>query len=422
MAPADDVDGYVNGLLDGACDAAPRMAAATTAQKNRALQEIANLIRQREAEILAANAADVKAAVDAGLESALVDRLELTGQRVGAMADGVMEVAELPDPVGQMSDFQYRPSGIQVGRMRVPLGVIGIIFESRPNVTADAAALCLKSGNAAILRGGSEARQSNAAIGECVTAGLTAADLPAGGVQVVAVTDRQVVGAMLGRDDAIDMIVPRGGKGLIERVSREARMPVLKHLDGVCHVFLDDDADVDKAHAVALNAKTQRYGTCNTMETLLATPAMAEKVLPRLVRDYQAAGVELRGCERTRGLCAEVGVATEEDWYEEYLAPVLAIRIVDDVEQAIEHIRQYGSKHTDTIVTENFTRARHFLSAVDSSTVMVNASTRFADGFEFGLGAEIGISTDKFHARGPVGLEGLTSEKWIVLGDGHIRE
>lgn len=417
---AGDIDVYVGDLVARARAAAPLMAEATTAAKNAALVSVAATIREREDAILAANHEDLKAA--AGLEQALLDRLELTPDRVQSMADGVLEVSELPDPVGQMSEFKYRPSGIQVGRMRVPLGVIGIIFESRPNVTADAAALCLKSGNAAILRGGSEAMRSNQLIAGCVEAGLTAAGLPAAGVQVVEPTDRAVVGLMLKRDEAIDMIVPRGGKGLIERVSREARMPVLKHLDGVCHVFLDDAADPEKAYAVALNAKTQRYGTCNTMETLLLAPGIAAQVLPRLVQAFTAAGVELRGCARARAISADIGEASEDDWYEEYLAPILAVRVVDDLDAAVQHIRQYGSAHTDAIVTENYTRARRFLSAVDSSTVMVNASTRFADGFEFGLGAEIGISTDKFHARGPVGLEGLTSQKWIVLGDGHIRQ
>ena len=417
----EDVAAYVIATARAARAASSAMARATTAAKNRALLAIAGELRGARASILAANADDLADAHRAGLDSALLDRLELTDARVESMAAGVLEVADLPDPIGAVSDLDYRPSGIQVGRMRVPLGVVGIIYESRPNVTADAAALCLKSGNAAILRGGSEARRSNLAIARCVTAGLEQAGLPGDGVQVLATTDRAAVGIMLAQDDCIDVIVPRGGKGLIERVSREARMPVIKHLDGVCHVFLDDRADDHKAHAIALNAKTQRYGTCNTMETLLATPEAARRVFPRLFAAYRDAGVELRGCARTRALDEAVIAANEDDWYAEYLAPVLAVRIVDDLDAAIAHIRQYGSQHTDAIVTEDYSRARRFLAEVDSSSVMVNASTRFADGFEYGLGAEIGISTDKFHARGPVGLEGLTSQKWIVLGDGQVR-
>ncbi|MEQ8230898.1 MAG: glutamate-5-semialdehyde dehydrogenase [Gammaproteobacteria bacterium] len=419
--PADDVTRYVVDTARAARAASTAMACATTAAKNAALAAIATAIRERRETILAANDADLAAARAAGLDAALLDRLELNASRVEAMAAGVLEVAELPDPIGAVSDLDFRPSGIQVGRMRVPLGVVGIIYESRPNVTADAAALCLKSGNAAILRGGSEARRSNLAIAECVTAGLEQAGLPGAAVQVLATTDRAAVGVMLAQSESIDVIVPRGGKGLIERVSREARMPVIKHLDGVCHVFLDDHADDDKAFRIALNAKTQRYGTCNTMETLLATPAAAARVFPRLFVAYREAGVELRGCERTRALDGAVHAASEDDWYAEYLAPILAVRIVDDLDAAIAHIRRYGSQHTDAIVTEHYGHARRFLAEVDSSSVMVNASTRFADGFEYGLGAEIGISTDKFHARGPVGLEGLTSQKWIVLGDGHVR-
>jgi len=337
------------------------------------------------------------------------------------MAAGLREVAALADPIGTVTDMAYRPTGIQVGRMRVPLGVVGIIYEARPNVTADAAALCLKSGNAAVLRGGSEAHHSNQAIAACVQAGLEAAGLPGTAVQVLATTDRAAVGEMLAHPEYIDVIVPRGGKGLIERVSREARMPVIKHLDGVCHVFIDADADLDKAVAIAVNAKCQRYGTCNTMETLLIDAPIAPRALPLLLARYREAGVELRGCESTRAIDPNVLPATEQDWYEEYLAPVLAIRVVEGLDDAIAHIRQYGSQHTDAIVTENLGRARRFITEVDSSSVMVNASTRFADGFEYGLGAEIGISTDKFHARGPVGLEGLTSQKWIVIGDGHLR-
>jgi len=338
------------------------------------------------------------------------------------MAEGLRQVAQLPDPVGEISGMSYRPSGIQVGRMRVPLGVIGIIYEARPNVTADAAALCLKSGNAAILRGGSEAIHSNQAIGACVHEGLEAVGLPAAAVQVIETTDRAAVGELITMKDYVDIIVPRGGKGLIERVSNESRIPVLKHLDGVCHVYIDDRADVDKAIAIADNAKTQRYGTCNTMETLLVHRQIAERVLPRLAKIYLDKGVELRGDDDARALVSHMKPATEEDWYTEYLAPILSVKLVDDLDQAIEHIATYGSQHTDAIVTEDFSRARRFLREVDSASVMVNASTRFADGFEFGLGAEIGISTDKLHARGPVGLEGLTSLKFIVLGDGQIRK
>ena len=356
------------------------------------------------------------------LDRSQTERLELNETRVEAMAAGILEVESLADPVGSITDLNYRPSGIQVGRMRVPLGVVGIIYASRPNVTADTAALCLKSGNAAILRGGSEALLSSRAILACVTAGLNAAGLPSDAIQMVNITDRMAVGAMLSLDGLIDVIVPRGGKGLIERVSAEARVPVIKHLDGVCHVFLDDYADVDKAHRIAFNAKTQRYGTCNTMETLLATPDTASKVFPTLLDDYHKAGVELRGCPKTCSYNPHVTPSTEADWYEEFLAPVLAIRIVENIDNAITHIRKYGSQHTDAIVTENLEHARRFVAEVDSSSVMVNASTRFADGFEYGLGAEIGISTGKVHARGPVGLEGLTSQKWIVLGDGQIRE
>jgi len=384
------------------------------------LREIAAALRTASADILSANDHDVAAA--SALEPALVDRLKLTPARVEAMAQGVGDVADLPDPIGEITDLTYRPSGIQVGRMRVALGVVGIIYESRPNVTADAAALCLKSGNAAILRGGSEAQHSNQAIAACVRSGLEAAGLPAAAIQVMATTDRAAVGHLLALSEFVDVIVPRGGKGLIERVSKEATMPVIKHLDGVCHVFLDDAADRDKAEQIAFNAKAQRFGTCNTMETLLATPTAATEVLAKVCTALADAGVELRGCERARAFHPEMTLAQESDWYEEYLGPILAIRIVDDLTAAIAHIRQYGSQHTDAIVTENVSNARRFLSEVDSSSVMVNASTRFADGFEYGLGAEIGISTDKFHARGPVGLEGLTSQKWIVFGDGHIRQ
>ncbi|MCP5149671.1 MAG: glutamate-5-semialdehyde dehydrogenase [Ectothiorhodospiraceae bacterium] len=395
---------------------------ARTAAKNRALTAMADAIARRRAGLQAENARDLDAGRANGLSGAMLDRLTLTDARIDAMAEGLRQIAALPDPVGSISDMAYRPTGIQVGRMRVPLGVVGIIYESRPNVTADAAGLCLKAGNACILRGGSEAIHSNRAIAACIVEGLEAAGLPIDAVQVVATTDRAAVGALITMDRHVDVIVPRGGKSLIERISREATIPVIKHLDGVCHVYVDDRADLDKAVRIAVNAKTQRYGTCNTMETLLVAEGIAGRVLPVLAEQYRAAGVELRGCERTRAVVADCVVATEDDWYAEYLAPILAIRVVDDLDAAIAHIRRYGSQHTDAIVTEDFPRAQRFLAEVDSSSVMVNASTRFADGFEYGLGAEIGISTDKLHARGPVGLEGLTSQKYIVIGDGHIRE
>ncbi|MBK6658616.1 MAG: glutamate-5-semialdehyde dehydrogenase [Proteobacteria bacterium] len=418
-ARSDEVGAYVEGVARESRAASRAMARATSADKNAALLAIAARVRAKAADILAANRADVEAA--GGLDEAMVERLTLNPSRIEAMAAGVAEVAALADPIGGITDLEFRPTGIQVGRMRVPLGVVGIIYEARPNVTADAAALCLKSGNAAILRGGSEALRSNQIIAECVHHGLEQAGLPATAVQVIATTDRAAVGALLAQDKYVDVIVPRGGKSLIERVSREARMPVIKHLDGVCHVFLDDSADAAKALAIAVNAKTQRYGTCNTMETLLATPAAATRLYPAILAALHEAGVELRGCERSRALHDKVIAASEDDWYAEYLAPILAVRVVDGFDAALDHIARYGSQHTDAIVTENFVNARRFLAEVDSSSVMVNASTRFADGFEYGLGAEIGISTDKFHARGPVGLEGLTSQKWIVLGDGHIR-
>ncbi len=413
------LDAYMTELGRAARAAAVALARATTRAKNDALLAIAAEIERCCEPILAANARDLDAAAD--LDAAMRDRLALNPARVAAMAAGVREIAALADPIGVVTDLAYRPSGIQVGRMRVPLGVVGIIYEARPNVTADAAALCLKAGNATILRGGSEALHSNQAIAACVHAGLEAVGLPPAGVQVIATADRAAVGAMLTHPEYVDVIVPRGGKGLIERVSREARMPVIKHLDGVCHVYIDAEADRQKALAVAFNAKCQRYGTCNTMETLLVHADVAPAVLPPLFAQYREAGVELRGCAATRAIDPEVLPAAEDDWYAEYLAPILAVKIVGDLDEAIAHIRQYGSQHTEAIVTEHLGHARRFLVEVDSSSVMVNASTRFADGFEYGLGAEIGISTDKFHARGPVGLEGLTSQKWIVLGDGHVR-
>jgi glutamate-5-semialdehyde dehydrogenase len=416
-----DIQSYIVSVGRAARTAARELARAESHAKDRALLTIAEAIEGNNKQLLDANARDVEAGQTKGLDAASIDRLTLNDKRIAAMADGLRQIAQLPDPVGEITDLRFRPTGIQVGHMRVPLGVIGIIYESRPNVTADAAGLCLKSGNAAILRGGSEAIHSNQAIGACVHEGLRDAGLPENAVQVIGTTDRAAVGELITLNEYVDIIVPRGGKSLIERVSSDARIPVLKHLHGVCHVYIDDGADKEKAIRIADNAKTQRYGTCNTMETLLIHKAMAASILPPLAKIYIDKGVELRGDEAARQLVTGMKAASEEDWYEEYLAPILAIRIVDDIDQAIEHITQYGSQHTDTIVTEDWTRARRFLREVDSSSVMVNASTRFADGFEYGLGAEIGISTDKLHARGPVGLEGLTSLKWVVLGDGHIR-
>ena len=417
-----DIQSYMHSVGRAARAASRDMAKADTAAKNRALLAMADAIERDVARLLDANRKDVEAAKAKSLEAAMVDRLTLNPKSVTAMARGLREIAALPDPVGEISAMSYRPSGIQVGRMRVPLGVVGIIYESRPNVTADAAGLCLKSGNAAILRGGSEAINSNQAIAACVHEGLRSAGLPESAVQVIETTDRAAVGELITMKDYVDIIVPRGGKGLIERVSSESRIPVLKHLDGVCHVYIDDRADMDKAIRIADNAKTQRYGTCNTMETLLVHKDIAPQVLPPLAKIYADKGVELRGDAAARSIVPQMKPATEEDWYTEYLGPILAVRIVADLDQAIDHITVYGSQHTDAIVTEDVTRARRFLREVDSASVMVNASTRFADGFEFGLGAEIGISTDKLHARGPVGLEGLTSLKFIVLGDGQVRE
>jgi len=421
MTEITDIYAYMKGLGEQARAASRRLAAATTAQKNQALEAIADALDSDREGLLAENRKDMQAGAAKGLEPALLDRLELTSGRIDGMIEGLRQIAALADPIGEIFDMNYQPSGIQVGRMRVPLGVVGIIYESRPNVTADAAALCLKSGNATLLRGGSEAFHSNQAIAACIQRGLRQAGLPAQAVQVLETTDRAAVGAMITQPESIDVIIPRGGKGLIERISRDARVPVIKHLDGICHVYIDDQADLEKALQVAFNAKTQRYGTCNTLETLLVSEEIAEAVLPELARMYQEKGVELRGCETTQRLVPGCLAANEKDWDTEYLAPILAIKVVKDLGEAIDHINRHGSHHTDAIVTENFTRARRFLAEVDSSSVMVNASTRFADGFEYGLGAEIGISTDKFHARGPVGLEGLTSVKFIVLGDGHIR-
>lgn len=418
----DDLNDYMQQLGIKARTASRLLAAADTSNKNHALNRIADLLDENQDDLVAENKKDLEAGKSKGLSEALLDRLELTLDRISSMTEGLRQIAALPDPIGEIFAMSYRPSGIQVGRMRVPLGVVGIIYESRPNVTADAAGLCLKSGNATVLRGGSEAFHSNQAIARFIRQGLQEAGLPGDAVQVISTTDREAVGKMITMPRYIDVIIPRGGKGLIERISRDARVPVIKHLDGICHLYVDDEADPKKAFDVALNAKTQRYGTCNTLETLLVSETIAADFLPRISAAYLEKGVELRGCATTRSILGtDCGTATEEDWNTEYLAPILSIRVVNDLDQAIEHIAQYSSQHTESIITENITKARRFLREVDSSSVMVNASTRFADGFEYGLGAEIGISTDKFHARGPVGLEGLTSVKFIVLGDGHIR-
>lgn len=417
-----DIQQYMQRLGEQARTASRAMARASSGDKDKALAAIATALRSHRSAVLQANQQDLDKGRESGLDAALLDRLELTPARFDAMVEGLEQIIGLADPVGVITDLAYRPSGIQVGKMRVPLGVIGIIYESRPNVTIDAAALCLKSGNAAILRGGSEAINANQAIAECIRVGLREAGLPDTAVQVVETTDRAAVGELITHPEYVDVIVPRGGKGLIERISNEARVPVIKHLDGNCHTYIDDQADITKAINVAYNAKTQRYGTCNTTETLLVANAIAQQVLPELAAKYRDAGVELRGCEQVRSIVEGIQEANEADWGEEYLAPILAVKLVKDMDEAIDHINRYSSGHTEAIVTENYTRARQFLTEVDSSSVMVNASTRFADGFEYGLGAEIGISTDKIHARGPVGLEGLTSQKWVVLGDGHIRQ
>jgi glutamate-5-semialdehyde dehydrogenase len=423
-----DIETYMHDLGRAAREASRALARAETRQKDLALMRMAEAIERDAERLLAANARDLEAARAEGLSEALIDRLTLTAKTVAGMAEGLRQIAQLPDPVGAITDLNYRPSGIQVGRMRVPLGVIGIIYEARPNVTADAAGLCLKSGNAAILRGGSEALHANQAIAACVREGLRAASLPEAAVQVVETTDRAAVGRLITMKEYVDVIVPRGGKGLIERVSAEARVPVIKHLHGNCHVYVDDRADPAKALAIVENAKTQRYGTCNTAESLLVARGVAQTILPELGRMLAGHGVELRACPEALAILqradiagARLVAATEQDWHEEYLAPIIAIKVVDGLDAAIAHINTFGSQHTDAIVTEDYGRARRFLREVDSSSVMVNASTRFADGFEYGLGAEIGISTDKIHARGPVGLEGLTSQKWVVLGDGHVR-
>jgi glutamate-5-semialdehyde dehydrogenase len=413
---------YMYSVGERAKRAARVIANADTGVKNQALAFIADEIEHQQSAILQANALDVKAGQDSGLDAALLDRLALNEERVQAISEGLRQIIALPDPAGEISQINSRPSGIKVGQMRVPLGVIGIIYESRPNVTADAAALCLKSGNASILRGGSEAKHSNQAIAACITKGLNQAGLPNEVVQVVEKTDRNAVGELIRMEDFVDVIIPRGGKGLIERVTKEARVPVIKHLHGVCHVYIDDLADKEMAKSIALNAKTQRYGTCNTMETLLLAEGIAKDILPELAKLYTDKGVELRGCERTCQIIPSCEKAVEADWDEEYLAPILSIRVVDDMTAAMDHIHQHGSGHTESIVTADYSKAMQFLREVDSSSVMVNASTRFADGFEYGLGGEIGISTNKLHVRGPVGLIGLTTQKYIVLGDGHIRQ
>jgi glutamate-5-semialdehyde dehydrogenase len=415
-----DISTYMRQVGEAARQASRVIAAASTRTKSAALQAIAAAMDEQRAQLQAANAIDMEKAARNGLDQPLVDRLLLDDAAIDRMIEGVLQVDKLPDPIGEITDLSYRPSGIQVGRMRVPLGVIGIIYESRPNVTVDAASLCLKSGNACILRGGSEAIESNKAIARCIEQGLSAAGLPSGIVHLVGTTDRAAVGELLQLNDLVDVIVPRGGKGLIERIMRESTIPVIKHLDGVCHVYVDADADLDMAVAISVNSKTAKYAVCNSLETLLIARDMAPRLLPLLAEKFQAAGVELRGCDQTCALI-NASAASEQDWFEEYLGPVLAVRVVEGIDMAIAHINLYGSAHTDTIVTDNYAHARRFLAEVDSATVMVNASTQFADGFEFGLGAEVGISTDKLHARGPVGLEGLTSQKFVVMGAGEIR-
>ncbi|SDK40444.1 glutamate-5-semialdehyde dehydrogenase [Methylophilus rhizosphaerae] len=416
-----DIQHYMKQLGEQARAASRLMAKADTNTKNQALRNIAVLIRQHEKALLAANRQDLDAAKASGMEAAMLDRLTLSEKSVATMAEGLEQIASLPDPIGEMSNFKYRPSGIQIGQMRVPLGVIGIIYEARPNVTVDAAGLCIKSGNACILRGGSEAIHCNQALAKLVHQGLQQAGLPQAAVLVVETTDRAAVGELITMKQYVDVIVPRGGKGLIERISNDARIPVIKHLDGNCHVYVDDDADLVKALRILENAKTQRLGTCNTAESLLVARSIAKIALPKLVEMLISKGVEIRGCEETRAIVPQAKAATEEDYYTEYLDAIISCKVVSGVDEAIEHINKYSSQHTEAIVTENYTKARQFLREVDSSSVMVNASTRFADGFEYGFGAEIGISTDKLHARGPVGLDGLTSLKYIVLGDGHVR-
>ena len=417
-----ELNDYMQSLGERAKRAARVIGNSTTSVKNKALSLIAEEIEAQQYAILQANAIDMKSGKDNGLDAALIDRLELNEERILGMAESLRQIVALPDPVGEISQINSRPSGIKVGQMRVPLGVIGIIYESRPNVTVEAAALCLKSGNVSILRGGSEAKHSNLSIDACITKGLNKAGLPADVVQVIKTTDRNAVSELIRMEDFVDVIIPRGGKGLIELVTKEARVPVIKHLHGVCHVYIDDLADKEMAKSIAFNAKTQRYGTCNTMETLLVAERIAEDILPELAQLYRSENVELRGCERTCQILSDCVKARNEDWDEEYLGPILSIRVVADMDSAIDHIHNYSSGHTESIVTADYSRAMRFLREVDSSSVMVNASTRFADGFEYGLGGEIGISTNKLHARGPVGLVGLTTQKYIVLGEGHIRK
>ncbi|MEE9310661.1 MAG: glutamate-5-semialdehyde dehydrogenase [Cocleimonas sp.] len=415
-----DIKQYMGDLGRKARKASSTLAAVESKQKNDALHAIADRLIEQAERLKTENAKDLQAGKEKGLEAAMLDRLALTDEGIAKMAEGLRQIAALADPIGEINDLKFMPSGIQVGNMRVPLGVIGIIYESRPNVTADAAALCLKSGNATILRGGSEAIHSNKAIAECIQAGLKSAGLPAECVQVVETTDREAVGELLRLKDSVDVIIPRGGKGLIERVSNDSLIPVIKHLDGICHVYIDDDADTTKAIQITFNSKSQRYGTCNTLETLLIAKSRAKEILPALKTLFDEEGVELRGCANTQAII-DCNEATEEDWTTEYLAPILSIKVVDDMDDAINHIKLYSSQHTESIVTQDITKTRRFMREVDSASVMVNTSTRFADGFEYGLGAEIGISTDKLHARGPVGLNGLTSLKYVVFGDGHIR-
>lgn len=417
-----DITAYMQDLGIAARESSRVLARAGTAIKNNALLAIASRLNDGRHNLLAANAVDMENGRSNNLDAALLDRLELNDERIDGMIEGLNQVAALQDPIGEITDMGFRPSGIQLGKMRVPLGVIGIIYESRPNVTIDAASLCLKSGNATILRGGSEAILSNQAIAACIANGLADAGLPESAVQVINTTDRAAVGELITMSDYVDVIVPRGGKGLIERISSDARVPVIKHLDGNCHLYVDDRADLKKALAIADNSKTHRYGVCNAMESLLIAEPVANNFLPELAKIYAEKNVELRGCGKSRAILETIIEATEEDWGEEYLAPILSIKIVSGLDEAIEHINKYSSQHTESIVTEDFNRGRRFIAEVDSSSVMINASTRFADGFEYGLGAEIGISTDKIHARGPVGLEGLTSQKWVVFGDGQIRQ
>jgi glutamate-5-semialdehyde dehydrogenase len=417
-----DVKAYMQQVGQQARAASSEIAKADTGLKNAALLAIATAIESSREQLVEANQKDMTNGRNNGLDSAMLDRLELTSDRIDDMITGLKQVSSLPDPIGGITDMDFLPSGIQRGKMRVPLGVIGMIYESRPNVTIEAASLCLKSGNSVILRGGSESIESNRALASCISQALTETGLPQHVVQVVETTDRAAVGELITMTEYVDVVIPRGGKSLIERISRDAKVAVIKHLDGICHVYIDDDADITKAVNVAINSKTHRYGTCNTMETLLVAESMAQKVLPQLSTAYAEAGVELRGCKKTKIVLTDVIDAVEEDWDTEYLAPILSIKIVEGLDQAIAHINKHSSQHTDSIITENYTKAREFLRQVDSSSVMINTSTRFADGFEYGLGAEIGISTDKIHARGPVGLDGLTSQKWIVFGDGHIRQ